>query len=240
MRSSVKGIAVALLLATAGCQTQPATIEATSPAGTTTTLAPEPVDGIGYVVFNAPIVPRSRDLLLAEIDRLVAAGARNIHIGFNSPGGQTDAAQGIVQSMNRLNTDRGITFEAYNMGLVASAASYVFLNAQRRYASPGSAFLFHAAGMVSSGAVQAQQLREGADKLDAYERLVRATMKARTRLTPDQAAIYVNRTVLLNADDAQRDGVIDAVAAFSVPPGARSAMIASAPRRPARPSAPPG
>ena len=90
--------------------------------------------------------------------------------------------------------------------------------------------------MVSSGAVQAQQLREGADKLDAYERLVRATMKARTRLTPDQAAIYVNRTVLLNADDAQRDGVIDAVAAFSVPPGARSAMIASAPRRSARPS----
>jgi ATP-dependent protease ClpP protease subunit len=200
---------------------------------------PQPVNGIGYLVLNAPIVPASRDLFIRDVDKLRAAGAHEIHFGINSPGGDIDAAQAIVDYMAQQHAQNGLVFKAYNLGLVASAATYVFLNAQDRYSSAKGAFLFHAAGVTTTGAVNAQNLREAADKLDSYERIVRATMKAHTHLNDAETLTYVRRTVILNSDDARRDGVIDAIADFSVPKEARGYVIAVKPTTPAaRPPAP--
>ena len=212
----------------AGCQ-QP---------GTSAALAPDPVpvDGIGYLVFNAPIAPGSRDLFMADVNKLRNAGAREIRIGMNSPGGDINAAQALVEYMARLHDQNGVTFKAYNIGTVASAATYVFMNAQDRYSVPRGTFLFHAAGVVSNGPINAQNLRDQADKLDAYEQAVRATMKTRTRLTDAEAQTYVRRTVVLNSDDARRDGIVDGIADFSLPKGTRIWVIVSKPANPATPS----
>ncbi len=185
-----------------------------------------PENGVGSIFFNAPIVAGSRDLLIADIEGLIKAGARTIRLAINSPGGDVSAAQGIVDYMTAAHATRGIEFEAYSIGMVASAATYVFMNAQRRYARAGSAFLFHAAGMVSTGAVSAERLREEANKIEAYERAVRTVLKARTRLTDDAIGVYLHRTVVLSADDAKRDGVVDAIAPF---PNSRVITIAVKP-----------
>ena len=225
------------LMALTACQTVPG-----AAPGTASVPGVSVLNGVGYVVFNAPIRDQSRDLLIADIGKLIDDGATSIHLAINSPGGSIKAAQGIVDYMARTHASRGVQFEVYNVGLVASAASYVFLTAQRRYAAPNSAFLFHAAGLSSNGLVSSERLREAADELDAYERVVRATMKARTRLTDSEAQTYVRRTVLLNADDARRDGVIDGIAPFVVPTGARAWNIVvrtvPAPARPATPATP--
>ena len=221
---------VLLCLATlAACQPAPPPTAATQP--------PVPHLGVGYLVFSAPIVPRSRDLFIADLDKLVEAGATEIRLAINSPGGEIDAAQGMVDHMARL-TARGIRFTAYNVGVVASAASYVFLNAQTRYTAARGTFLFHAAGYVANGPADAQTLRESAAKLDAYERTVRTTLKARSRLTDGEAQTYVRRTVLLNAEDARRDGIVDGVAEFTVPKEARTWVIATRPSTPAPPKPP--
>ena len=186
-----------------------------------------PVNGIGYILFDSTIQPSSRDLLIADIDKLRAAGAHEIDLGMSSPGGELDAAEDIVNYMNRQHDENGIVFKAYNVGLVASAATYIFLNAQNRYTKPSGFFVFHAAGVISTGLVTAPMLRDQADKLDAYERLMRATLKARTKLTDSEALTYVRRTVLLNSDDAQRDGVVDAVAPLVLPKATRIWVIRS-------------
>jgi ATP-dependent protease ClpP protease subunit len=233
-RRSILGGAVALA-ALSACQQAPAPQAATP----FRPISFAPVNGVGYLVFNAPIFAPSRDLFIADIDRLVDAGARTVRIGVSSPGGDVDAARGIVDYMNRVHATRGVEFEAYAVGLVASAATYVFLSAQRRYARPNSGFLFHAAGMVSSGAVSAERLREEANKIDDYERAVRAVLKARTRLTDGAIDVYLHRTVILNADDARRDGVVDAIAPFQLPPNSAVPGIVFRPPQPAaaRPSA---
>jgi ATP-dependent protease ClpP protease subunit len=88
--------------------------------------------------------------------------------------------------------------------------------------------------------VNAQNLRDAADKLESYERVVRATMKAHTHLTDAETLTYVRRTVILNSDDARRDGVIDAIADFTVPKDVRGYVIAVKPTAPApRPATPP-
>ena len=160
---------------------------------------------------------------------------------MSSPGGELDAAQDIVRYMNHQHDDNGIVFKAYNVGLVASAATYVFLNAQDRYTKASGFFVFHAAGVVSNGMSTAQMLRDQVKKLDDYESLMRDTLKARTRLTDSETLTYVRRTVLLNADDARRDGIVDAVTPLVVPKGTRVWLIRG--RRPAgtapRPAAAP-
>lgn len=211
---------LAITAVTAGCQPMVAPVAAIDVTA---------VNGVGYVVINAPIAPQSRDLFIADVDKLRATGAREIDIGLNSPGGAIQSAQDIVEYMARLHRDNGITFRVYNVGLVASAATYVFLAAQDRYSGSKGVFLFHAAGMVASGMVTSERLRESADILDAYERKIRAALVSRTHLTDGEAQIYVRRTVVLNADDAKRDGIIDSIADMQLPKGAHAYIITTRP-----------
>ena len=234
MLAGLRWVALAASCVLLGCQ---------QPAGPPTPLTsarpdPVPVAGVGYVVFNAPITTNSRDLLIADFDKLRSAGATEIDIGINSGGGDIDAAQGIVDHMGQLHAQDGVRFKAYNVGLVASAATFVFLNAQDRYTVPRGAFLFHAAGYVSNGVTTAERLREEAAKLDAYETVMRRTLRARTKLTDAETLTYVRRTVLLSSDDAQRDGVVDAIAPFAPPKDARAWVIAVKPPTPASPNRP--
>ena len=222
---------LASLVALGGCQAVPAAPVQEAAV----TFAP--VNGVGSIFLNAPINAVSRALLVSDIDKLIDAGARTIRLAINSPGGEITAAQDIVDYMTRSNASRGITFECYGVGMVASAATYVFLSGQRRFARANSGFLFHAAGMVSTGPVSAERLREEANKIDAYERAVRATLKARTRLSDAAIDIYLHRTVVLNADDAQRDGVVDAIANFPTSPGGKVITIAVRPVMRGAPSA---
>jgi ATP-dependent protease ClpP protease subunit len=224
MKWGLSCVMVGLLIGLAGCQ-QPVVKAEPDPV---------PVDGVGYIVFNAVIVPSSRDLLIADMDKLVAGGAHEIHLAINSPGGQVDSAQSIIDAMTRLHDQRAVTFKAYNIGMVASAASFVFLAAQDRYTAPKSAFLFHAPTAVANGPVNAENMCEEADKLDAYERTMRKALTARTRLTDADAMTYVRRTVVLGPDDARHDGVVNGIALFVLPKGARAWVISS---RPAAPSA---
>ena len=193
-----------------------------------------PTDGVGYIVFNTTISGQSRDLLISDIGKLIDAGARTIRLGINSAGGEVIAAQGIVDYVNQVHATRGVQFESYDLGLVASAATYVYLSAQRRIARPNSGFLFHAAGLVSTGPVSAERLREEADKIESYERAVRSLLKARTRLSDAAIDIYLHRTVILTADDARRDGVVNEISNVLGPPGAEVVVIAPV-RRPGTP-----
>lgn len=209
--------AVACLFALSACQQTPAT--GAQP------VRFAPVDGVGYIIFNAPIASRSRDFLIADMEGLIAAGARTLRVALSSPGGEVEAARGIVAFMNDAHARRGIDFEFYDVGVVASAATYVFLSAQRRFAGGNTGFLFHAAGVVGTGPISAERLREAADRIDDYERLVRDVLKSRTHLPDAAIDVYLHRTVILTADDARRDGVIDAVKAFPAPSDAPVVVI---------------
>ena len=193
---------------------------------------PSPVNGIGYVVFSAPIDRGSSALLIQDLDRLQAGGAREIDLGINSPGGQVEAAESIVAEMNRLHAEDGVTFSAFDLGLVASAAALVFLDAQNRYAAPRSGFILHAPYAMAVGTFSAEALRKEADQIDRAAQLFRDVLLARTHLNRQQVEVYVTRTVLLSADDAQHDGVIDAVRPLAPPREARAWLIKAKPRPP--------
>lgn len=212
-------VLIGLAMALSGCQ-----------APATPLAEPVPVNGVGYIIINTAIAPASRDFFITNANKLRAAGAKEIDLGINSPGGTIGPAQEMADYMERAHQANGVTFKVYNLGLVASAATFVFLNAQERYTSAKGLFLFHAAGMVANGAVSSEGLREAATTIEAYERKIQAALLARTHLTAGEAQTYIHRTVVLNADDARRDGVVDGIADLTLPAGARGYMISSRPK----------
>ena len=216
---------LAVCLALSACQDAPGAVAQAPPPP-----EPSPINGIGYVVFASPINRGTSRLLIDDLDKLQAKGARQIVLGINSPGGEIDAAQAIVAEMDRLHDQDGITFNAYNLRLVASAATLVFLDAQARYAVPHSGFIFHAPFVLQSGAFSSETLRKNADTLDRDTQMFRDVLLARTHLTKQQVDVYVSRTVVLSPDDAQHDGVIDAVEAVTAPKGARAWLIKVKPK----------
>ncbi len=186
------------------CQTPPATAD----------LGPHQV---AFMVFRAPITPESQAFFTTNCDKAIAKGATEIRIGITSPGGSISAAEGMMAYMDNMHAQQNIRFTTFDVGIVASAACYVFLAGQKRYSVPRGVFLFHEASLRANGAVTSQTIHEAAAVMDREERRFLDILKTRTRLTEGEALSFVRRTVILTADEAKRDGITDGTADFVVP-----------------------
>ena len=220
--------------ALAACQTPEKQAAPTAPR-----LGP---GGVGYIALSGPIVNAMRDLFEAQVRRLLDLNAREIYVLLNSPGGVVSTVQDMIAFIDRTRKERGARFTMHNANTVASGACYLFLAGQPRFAVPRAAFLFHEAALVTrGGALTSQVLQEESAKVQQFERQFLAMLTSKTRLTEAEASSFIRRTVILNADEARRDGIIDAIADFTLPPGATISGVRVVPRpttRPAEPSNP--
>lgn len=206
-----RGTLAGLVALVAACQTGP------QQAASLTIGA----DRVGYMLFRSPITDQTRQFFTSNIGTMVEKGATEIHIGISSPGGRIDAAQAMLNAMDRLHTDRGVTFVTHNIGAVASAACYVYLAGQRRLSVARGAFLFHDATLTGSGNIMtAEMVRQAYAELERNEGTFRQLLRTRTKLSDGAIDTFLHRTVILTADEARRDGVTDAIGEFVVPPGA--------------------
>lgn len=234
-----RGALAAAGAALAGCQ-QP---------GLRAGLPPLDPKRTGYIAFQVPIVPRSRDLFIADVNKLLDQGTGEIQVLLASPGGEVTAAQDMIAFMDRASAERGVRFITHNTGVVASAACYVFLAGQRRLSVPRGTFIFHEASLslMANGPVNigSRNLQEASAGIQQIERSFTAMLTSKTRLSAAEAASFTRRTVILNAEEARRDGVVDAVQNVVVPPDASGFIIRIAPpvpgpRTPQQPVPPEG
>ena len=221
-----RGVLAGVAAALAGCQ-QPG--PSTAPEETMPRLGP---NRTGYIGFQAPIVNRSRDLFISGVNQILGQNAAEIYVLMNSPGGTVDAAQDMIAFVDRTRTERGVRFTMHNAGVVASAACYVFLAGQRRLTAPRGTFLFHQTALVADGPITSGTLHEASATVRQIERAFLAMLTSKTKLKEAEAASFLHRTVILNADEARRDGIVEAISGFALPPGANILHIRSAPSGP--------
>lgn len=209
------------LLALAGCQQPGAPVTATGPR-----VGP---NGVGYIAIAGQITDTVRDLFLSQVTQMLGQGATEIYLLLTSSGGPVAPALSIISAMERLNAGRGIRFTTHNIGAVAGGACYVFLAGQRRLSVPRGTFVFQGLQFVPSGAVTSQALQEASAQMRRIEQTYATMLTSRTRLTAAEASSFLRRTVVLSADEARRDGLIEATAEFTLPPGAILSGIRTAP-----------
>lgn len=185
--------------------------------------------GTGYIALQGTIVNEMRTAFIGHVTKLVGMGAKEVYVLMASPGGVVGAAQDMINAMDSLHASRGVRFTTHNIAVVASAACYVFLAGQRRLSVPRGTFLFHEAAVVSNGAIASLALQDASKRMQQIERSFLTMLTSRTRLTEAEASSFVRRTVILNADEARRDGIIETTAEVTPAPGATVFRIQTVP-----------
>lgn len=229
-----RGVLATAAMAATGCQ-QPGALSSQGAQSENAVPRLGP-NRTGYIAVQAPITSRLRDVFAAGVNKMLDQGAAEVHVLIVSPGGSVGAAQDIIAFMDKTRSERGVTFTTHNGGVVASAACYVFLAGQRRLSVPGGKFLFHEAALVTNRPLTSHSLDEASVEVRRIERSFLTMLTTKTKLTEGEASSFVRRTVILDADEARRDGVIEAVSGFSLPQGANILNIRAAPSEAGRAS----
>jgi ATP-dependent Clp protease protease subunit len=131
----------------------------------------------------------------------------------------------LVPSFALYNELKGlkVTFVTRNSGAVDSAAIMPFLLGTKRYASASSAFFFHQTAWTfpSQANVPFSLVRDAAEWLGHYQKMMAQLVAVKSKLTAEDVHRMMVEGSTVTAQDAKKNGLIDDVVEFSMPPGAR-------------------
>ena len=173
------------------------------------------------LLFDQPINPGSLGDLERRVDECVEAGLAEVTIVLASPGGDLDCTLRFYERLISLP----IKLNTHGIGLVASAATALFLTGSERSANHHATFLFHPVSVRPVSCLflpeSARRNREDAAPAEADKSVQEAVQQelgrlylARTRISATTIARFSHETLIFDAGTALRLGVIDRISTF--------------------------
>jgi ATP-dependent Clp protease, protease subunit len=110
----------------------------------------------------------------------------------------------------------------HNVGNVDSIGNAVFLAGEERYACPHSTFMFHGVAAAFQPAISqldAKQLRERLDAIDADELRIGSIIEQRTKLDHAEIVALFREQRTKDAAHAISAGIVDEIKDVQIPPG---------------------
>ena len=157
----------------------------------------EEIDGDTLDIVSKIIYWNREDRALPE------NGRKPIRIFFNSPGGSLDVEETVVSMINVSKTP----VYGYALGLVASAASMIYLACHKRFALHSSYFIFHQGGCENVGG----SFAEVQAMMDDYKIQVQKMEKfyiEHTLFTEEEVKQNIVKDWYLRGDILKEKGVI--------------------------------
>jgi len=173
-----------------------------------------------YVSFSAEINAHTTESLIAVMADCVTKRATEINLLLSTPGGA------VMNGINLYNVLRALPVKlvTHNVGNVDSIGNAVFLAGEERYACPHSTFMFHGVAAVFQPAaaqlqLDAKQLRERLDGLDADELRIGSIIEQRTKLNHAEAVALFREQRTKDAANAVSAGIVHEIKDVQIPPG---------------------
>jgi len=170
-----------------------------------------------FVSFSAEIVPKTAEVLLATMAKLVNDGYKTVHLLLSTPGGS------VMHGVTVYNVLRGlpITLITHNVGNVDSIGSVVFLAGEQRYACPQTTFMLHGVSFTPGGQAQffERNLNERLNALRADQQRIAAIYNDRARITPQMAEQYFIQETTVSAAEAMGLGIVHELRQVTIPEG---------------------
>jgi ATP-dependent Clp protease protease subunit len=142
------------------------------------------------------------------VDALATAGAKNVDLHVNSPGGDVFEARAMVSAL-RAHQAKGYTVTAYIDGLAASAATYLALAGDQVHMADGGMFMVHNSWTLAWG--NKTELRSTADLLDKIDGTIIADYARKTGATLEQITAWMDAETWFTAEEAKAAGFVDSV-----------------------------
>jgi len=174
-----------------------------------------------YLFFEQGIDVASMKALRKELATLVEAGVTDITIVLSSAGGL------LFPALNAYSFIRALpaTINTHALGLVASAATVLFLAGQRRSTDRNAHFLFHPSQSIVPGTVNEQQMHDQLAVMDDVEAAVAQIYRERTKLTDADIQRSRHDTVVFDADQARELDIVQDVADLHIPGGQQGKIV---------------
>ena len=159
-------------------------------------------DAIGADFFGDGITAKA---VLAAVQEVERAGATNLEIRINSPGGDVFEATAIYNALDRFKGKKSVFID----GLAASAASYVAMVGDTITTAPNAMWMVHDPWGLCVG--NAADMREAADLLDKVAGTLVGTYVRRTGMADAEIRAIMQAETWMNADEALAKGFTDAI-----------------------------
>jgi ATP-dependent Clp protease protease subunit len=171
----------------------------------------------GYYTLSGDVNSHMVQRVFEAAAEMSADGVTTAHLLLQSHGGFISDGICIYNFLANLP----VRFVTYNAGAVASIAVTVFLAGQRRHASPTARFMLHKSHASPPGGAGPDTLQIIAEGLKADDRRTESILRRFVRLSDAQWSVHAHSDLHLTAETALQAGLIDSIASFSPPPGAR-------------------
>jgi len=171
------------------------------------------------IIFLAgPIDDNTANIVIAQLLFLQSEDAKkDISLYINSPGGSVTSTLAIVDTMNHIKPD----VSTFCVGLAASGAAIVLSSGKKgkRYILPNAEVMIHqplggVEGQATDIAITAQHILKTRDNLNKL--LAKNTNKSITQVEKD-----VERDFFMDAEEAQKYGIVDEIVTKSKIPTAK-------------------
>lgn len=170
-----------------------------------------------YVSFSAEINAHTTESLIAIMAECATRGAQEVHLLLSTPGGA------VMNGINLYNVLRALPFKlvTHNVGNVDSIGNAIFLAGEERYACEHSTFMFHGVARPVQAAAQleAKQLREFLDGLEADELRIGSIIEQRSKLSQAEVTALFRDARTKDAAHAVSAGIVHEIKDVQIPPG---------------------
>jgi ATP-dependent protease ClpP protease subunit len=135
-------------------------------------------------------------------------GAKRLNIFVNSPGGDVFEAKAMLSQLERFDAQKVL----YVDGLIASAATFLAMGADRIVTAPHGTWMVHNAWGLAAG--DAQAMRDYAELLDLVSADIAGVYARRTKQPLEKLQELMDAETWMNAEQALELGFTDKVATF--------------------------
>lgn len=175
----------------------------------------------GYYTLSGDVNSDMVQRVFEAAAGMSADGVTTAHLLLQSHGGYISDGICLYNFLSKLP----VRFVTYNAGAVASIAVTVFLAGQQRHASATARFMLHKSHASPPGGAGPEALQIIAEGLRADDRRTESILRRFVQLTDAQWAVHAHSDLHLTAEAALQAGLIDAIADFAPPQGARIICI---------------
>jgi len=176
-----------------------------------------------YIQFQAPVIDKSVQTLIQNINSEISQGTTHVSILMASPGGS------VFWGLTAYNFLKGIPTQIYthNIGSIDSIAILMYCSGSKRYSVPHGRFLMHGVGIdVPQGTrFDEKSLDERVKGLRMDTENIAGVISENTGKTEDEIKKALYEGTVLNPEQAVEFGLVHEIKAELFPRGARVISI---------------
>jgi ATP-dependent Clp protease protease subunit len=174
-----------------------------------------------YYGFTGGIDSAGATRIATAFNAAVNEGADVIHLAMSSPGGSVSDGVYLYNHIRALP----VKVVAYNLGLVASIATVIFVAAGERYCSTHSAFMIHPTSFPDLPGMTAERLQTFYTAALADDERTEAILRERTGLTDNFLNARRYTDVHISPDVAVEHKIVHGIKELTIPRGFRMFQI---------------